>query len=65
MTTLLPVARHYVLSWFVIDFLAVLPIDAIARAATADGSGESSEYAARARALLFPRRPRARLAAAL
>ena len=38
MTELLPVARHYVFSWFLIDFLAVVPIDAIARAATADPS---------------------------
>ena len=47
MTELLPVARHYVFSWFLIDFLAVVPIDAIARAATA-GQGDttdSSEYA--------------------
>ena len=46
-TELLPVARHYVFSWFLIDFLAVVPIDTIARAATA-GQGDttdSSEYA--------------------
>ena len=41
------VARDYLRSWFLIDFLAVVPIDAIARAATA-GQGDttdSSEYA--------------------